>query len=101
MSSLISSLIDNTLRITLDPYFMYPLQFKDAKRHIPLSDSSNTLTKYELIFDENLEKDELLELKQQMEKLDTDDEATSEEFEEEEVIDFYDSPSKDDQKDTT
>ncbi|CAI2359568.1 unnamed protein product [Moneuplotes crassus] len=63
LSSVISSLIDNTFRITLDPYYLYPFQFKDSKRNIPLTDSSSTLSKFELIFDENLEKDTLKSLK--------------------------------------
>jgi len=36
LSSVISSLIDNTLRITLDPYFLYPFKFKELKRNVPL-----------------------------------------------------------------
>lgn len=66
MSSIISSLIDNTFRITLDPYFLYPFQFKDAKRHIGLCDSSTTLSKFELVFDENLEHKFLTDLKKKI-----------------------------------
>jgi len=42
---------------------MYPSQFKDSRRQIPLCDSSNTLSKFELIFDEKLEKEYLLTLR--------------------------------------
>ena len=42
---------------------MYPSQFKDSRRQIPLCDSGNTLSKFELIFDEKLEKEYLLTLR--------------------------------------
>ena len=66
LSSIITSLIDNTFRITLDPYFLYPFQFKDQKRQLSLCDSSSTLSKFELVFDENLEKSYLSTLKELM-----------------------------------
>lgn len=62
LSSIISSVIDNAFRIVLDSYFLYPFQFKDTKRKIPLWDSSNTLSKFELVFDEIAEKTELEQL---------------------------------------
>lgn len=59
LSSIISSVVDNTFRIVLDSYFWNPLNSKDLKRRIGLCDSSNTLSKFELVFDEQIEKEDL------------------------------------------
>lgn len=59
LSSIISSVVDNTFRIVLDSFFWNPLNSKDMKRRIGLWDSSNTLSKFELVFDEQIEKESL------------------------------------------
>ena len=80
LSSVISSLIDNTLRITLDPYFLYPFVFKESKRNVSLWDSSNTLSKFELVFDEKLDYTFLLELSKNVKHLKEEEEYIAEDL---------------------
>jgi len=80
LSSVISSLIDNTLRITLDPYFLYPFVFKESKRNVSLWDSSNTLSKFELVFDEKLDYNFLLELSKNEKHLKEEEEYIAEDL---------------------
>jgi hypothetical protein len=59
LSRLIPTMLENMVKIAIDPYFPPPLNWPNAKRHL-LPDPSDT--KFELIFNEIVEHQELKNL---------------------------------------